>query len=215
VNLVSLGDTPLGESPIPVERVIMPYSLIRTLTDATKITTDLDTKPINESLNQIQAGLQGNNVESLNAVISAGNALMSTIDRQRGQVTAILNMTDEYIESLSNFRETLKQMVQKLAIIEETLVLYSKGFANALDGVGEMMLALKPIGDLYNNHRDDFLEKVRNWQHRARLWIDRNGLTVRVLTRFRDHIERVLDAQNAPPELLATDLCIPVPGSPC
>jgi phospholipid/cholesterol/gamma-HCH transport system substrate-binding protein len=31
----------------------------------------------------------------------------------------------------------------------------------------------------------------------------------------RRKIERVLDAQNAPPELLATDLCMPVPGSPC
>jgi phospholipid/cholesterol/gamma-HCH transport system substrate-binding protein len=215
VNLVSLGDTPLGADPIPLERVIMPYSLIRALTDATKITENVDTKPINESLNEIQSGLRGDNVDSLTAVINAGNALMSTIDRQRGQVTAILNLTDEYIQSLSNFRETLKQMIRKIAILEQTLVLYSKGFGAALNGVGDILLALKPVGDFYDNHRNDFLEKVREWQHRARLWIERNGVIVRILKRVRDHIERVLDAQNATPELLATDLCIPVPGSPC
>jgi len=215
VNLTSLGDIPLGTNPIPLERVIMPYNLVRTLTDATKITTKIDAKPINESLNEMQAGLKGDNLASLTAVIDAGNAVMSTVDRQRGQVTAMLNVTDEYVQSLSNYRETLKKMVREMAIIEQTLVLYSKGFATALDGVGDMLLALKPIGDFYGTHRDDFLEKVRDWQHRARLWIERNGLIVRVLTRLRDHMERVLDAQNAPAELLATDLCIPTPGSRC
>ncbi len=215
VNLVSIGDTPLGANHIPLERVTMPYSLIRTLNDATKITENLDPKPINESLTEIQTGLTGANVETLKSVIEAGNVLMSTIDRQRGQVTAILNLTDEYIERLSGFRETLKQIVRKLAIIEQTLVLYGKGFGAALKGVGDILSALLPVGAFYENHRDVFLEKVREWHHRARLWIDRNGLIVRVLKRVQDHIERVLDIQNLPHELLATDLCIPVPGNPC
>ncbi|ETB30562.1 mammalian cell entry protein, partial [Mycobacterium avium subsp. hominissuis 10-5606] len=38
VTIISLGDAPLGSRPIPKERVTMPYSLIRTLTDSTKIT---------------------------------------------------------------------------------------------------------------------------------------------------------------------------------
>ena len=44
---------------------------------------------------------------------------------------------------------------------------------------------------------------------------DNNSRIVPRLRRIRDKIERVLDAQNASPELLATDLCIPMPGSPC
>lgn len=215
VNLVSLGAKPLGTEPIPSERVLMPYSLIRTLSDATKITDNLAAKPINQSLNEIQQGLNGNNLQSLTAVIDSGNTLMSMIDRQRGQVTAILDMSQEYIRSLNVNREMLTQMVQKMAIAEQTLVLYSKGFAAALMGLGEIVSSIGPVGTFYLNHRDDVLEKLRQWQQRARMWIDRNGVIVRVLTRTRDHIERVLDAQNAAPQLLATDLCIPVPGSPC
>ena len=52
VNIVSLGDTPLGAKPIPVERVTMPYNLMRTLTDATKITENVNPTPINESLDR-------------------------------------------------------------------------------------------------------------------------------------------------------------------
>jgi virulence factor Mce-like protein len=216
VNLVSLGDQPLGNDAIPRERVIMPYNLIRTLTDATKITDDVDPTPIKESLDEMQAGLQGTNVESLNAVIKAGNTLMSTIDRQRGQVTKILDLSDEYIERLSGFRETLKEMVRKVAIVEQTLILYSNGFGKSLDGLGDIVAAIGiPLTPFYAKHRDDFLEKIRNFVQKGRLWVDHNGLIVRILKRTQDHIMRILDIQDSAPELLATDLCIPAPGTAC
>lgn len=38
VNINSIGDTPLGAEPIPLERVTMPYNLMQALTDTTKVT---------------------------------------------------------------------------------------------------------------------------------------------------------------------------------
>ncbi|ETZ43462.1 mce related family protein [Mycobacterium avium MAV_061107_1842] len=216
VNLVSLGNKPLGNRAIPLERVTMPYNLMRALTDATKITEGVDPKPIRQSLDRIQAGLNGTNVDTLSAVIDAGNALTSTIDRQRGQITTILNLSDEYIDQLSNYRERLQELVSKLSILEQTLVLYGKGFAGALSGMGDIGDAfLEPFGKFWVNHREEFIEKVREWQDRFRRWANNNSRIIPRLRRIRDKIERVLDAQNARPELLATDLCIPMPGSPC
>lgn len=215
VSIESLGDQPLGSAPIPADRVTMPYSLIRTLTDATKITEEVDAKPINESLDEIQQGLNGSNVEVLAAVIDAGNGLVDTIERQRGQVSAILDLSDEYIESLANFGDELKQLVLKVSIVESTLSLYSKALASSITGLSQVVRGIEPIGEFYLGHRDKFLEKVRQWQERARMWADRSGLIVRGLQRVRNKLERVLDAQNASPELLATDLCLPVAGLAC
>ncbi|MGA7054046.1 MAG: MlaD family protein, partial [Mycobacterium sp.] len=50
VNIVSLGDTPLGAEPIPAERVTMPYNLMQTLADSTKITNKVNPTPLKESL---------------------------------------------------------------------------------------------------------------------------------------------------------------------
>ena len=216
VNIDSIGDDPLGSNPIPLERVTMPYDLVRTLSDSTKITENVSTKPINESLDRLQEGLSNQgNVESLTAVIDAGNSVMSTIERQRGQVTEILNVSDEYIEALTDFREPLTQLVRKVSIVAQTLALYSKGFAATIDGLGETLMALRPIGDFYDNHRVEFIEKVRQYQARARLFVERNGVTLRLLQRVQNLFDRILDAQNAGPALLATDLCIPIPGAPC
>lgn len=215
VNLVSLGNAPLGANPIPVQRVTMPYSLIQTLAQATKITDNLHPQPIKDSLDQLQQGLAGTNLQSLSAIVDAGNSLTSTIAKQRNQLSDILNMSDEYIRSLKDFGEELKQIVRKVSILEGTLVVYSKGLSVAINGVGSILQVLGQLGEFYQNHRDQFLEKVRDFQAKARFWDDRAGVSVRALRLMRNKLERVLDAQNAPPELLATDMCIPVPGSGC
>jgi phospholipid/cholesterol/gamma-HCH transport system substrate-binding protein len=216
VNIDSLGDSPLGDRAVPRERVTMPYSLIRSLTDATKITEGVQTAPINQSLDQVQQGLTGPNLESISSIVDAGTKLTDTLDRQRGQLSAILNLSDEYIEHLSNYRSQFQELIQKIAILEQTLILYGKGFAAALKGLGEIgQRAVVPLGVFYTNHRDKFLAKFIHWQQVVRTWADRSGLVVRILRRTRNRMQRTLDAQNAPPELLATDLCIPLPGSPC
>jgi phospholipid/cholesterol/gamma-HCH transport system substrate-binding protein len=193
----------------------MPYSLIRTLNDTTKITDNVAPQPINESLNQIQQGLGGKNIESVAAIIDAGNSLMSTIQRQQGQVTQILNVSDEFVRAITNYREPLVQLVRKISIVIATLELYGKGFASAIEGLGEAVSSLRPVGDFYLNHREEFIEKVRDYQAKFRMFVERNGVTIRSLRRVQNVFDRILDAQNASPGLLATDLCIPLPGSQC
>lgn len=216
VNVVSLGDKPLGDAPIPMDRVRMPYNLMQTLADSTKITENVDPRPVRESLDRLQQGLNGTNVEALTAVIEAGNSLTGIMDRQRGQISQILNLSDEYIATLAGYRDKLKDLIYKISIVEQTLVVYGKGFAGALKGMGEISDAfLVPFGKFWVNHREEFIQKVKDWQERVRRWVDNNSRIVPRLRRVRDKLERVLDAQNARPELLATDLCIPMPGSPC
>ena len=215
VNIASMGSVPLGDQVIPKSRVTMPYSLVRALTDSTKITTGVDTRPVNESLDQVAQGLTGTNIEVVSTVIDAGNALMSTVERQRGQVTSILNLSDEYIRSLSAYRDKFAQLVRKASILTQTLVIYDKGFSQTLQGLGDVLLALKPLGDFYETHRIEFVEKVRSFLEKGRLFVERNGLIIRGLKRVQNLFDRVLNAQNAEPALLATDLCVPIPGSAC
>jgi phospholipid/cholesterol/gamma-HCH transport system substrate-binding protein len=142
--------------------------------------------------------------------------MTDVLDRQRGQLSTILALSDEYIQRLGSYRGQLQDMIRKVAILEETLTIYGKGFAGAMQGMGQLVLSLKPVADFYFNHRTDFLDKLTGWQDTFRMWADRSGLIVRILRRVRDRMEGAVDAQNdTPPELLATDLCIPVPGSAC
>lgn len=215
VNIDSIGDIPIGGKPIPRERVTMPYSLIETLSDTTKITQHVKSKPINESLNEIQQALTGENVESVSAVIDAGNSLVSAMEKQRGQVTEILDVTNQYVRTFTGYRDKLEVMIRKMSIILQQFSLYSRGFGDALYGLGEVLMSLRSVGEFYTDHEAEFIEKVRNYMEKTRLLVARNGLAVRGVKRAQNLLNRIFDAQNAPPGLLATDLCIPLPGSPC
>jgi phospholipid/cholesterol/gamma-HCH transport system substrate-binding protein len=217
VTLVPLGDRPLGRHAIPIDRVTMPYSLIRTLSDATKITDRVSPQPINESLKQIQHGLAGSNTEILAKVLDAGNSVSEVLERQRGQLTSILEMSNEYVETMNGNRELLEHLISRIAILEETLVLYGKGFGESIDGLGKIVDDIYPVVPFYFSHKQDFLARVRGILGEIQAIADRNGLVVRVLRRIRGRMQTTLDAQNAgtPSELLATDLCFPIEGSRC
>lgn len=193
----------------------MPYNLMQALSGTTKLTQNVDPKPIKASLDEIQRGLIGTNVEAIAAAIDAGNSLMTTIEQQRGQVAAILDVSNEYIGALNDHRDEIAELVRKMSIVTQTLMLYGKGLEAQIDGLGETLLAIRPVADAYEAHRSEFVEKLRQYQHRARLSVERNGLVVRALQRTQNLFDRILDAQNARPALLATDLCMPLPGSPC
>lgn len=215
VNITSLGEAALGTKFIPVERVTMPYNLMRVLADTPKITGEVNPIPINESLTQLQQALTGTNLDSLSAIVDAGDALISTIEKQRGQITQILDLSDEYIRSLTGFSDGLRALVRKAALTEQALTLYGQEFGDAMQGIADVFDALAPLGDYYFNHRSDFLQKVRHYQETSRYWMERYGVIVRALRLMRRKIERVLDAETAAPELLATDICMPVPGMAC
>jgi virulence factor Mce-like protein len=217
VTIDSLGDAPLGSRPIPLDRVTMPYSLIRTLADTTKITNNVAPRPINESINDIQQGLTGTNTDTVAEILNAGNAITQTLDRQRGELSSILELSNEYIARLNNNRELLEYMISRVAILEETLVLYGNGFAGALSGLGQIGIRLEAINRTYMPHRTEFLARVHGILGEIQTIADRNGLLVRVLRRIRGRMEGTLAAQNngTPPELFATDLCFPTEGSRC
>jgi virulence factor Mce-like protein len=217
VTVIPLGDAPLGTKAIPLDRVTMPYSLIRTLTAATKITDNVAQRPISASIDQVSRGLTGPNTEVITEVLKAGNSISETLERQRGQLSAILEMSNEYIGKLNDSRELLEYLIARVAILEETLVLYGKGFSRAIDGLGEVGRRLDAVSAFYFPHRSDFIARLRGVLGEFQTVADRNGLMVRILRRIRGRMETTLAAQNqgTPPELFATDLCIPTEGNRC
>jgi virulence factor Mce-like protein len=217
VTIVPLGRMPLGNRAIPKERVTMPYNLMQTLTDSTKITEGVAPRPIKESVDQLQHALTGTNTKTVSAILDAGNSVTDMLNQQRGQMSKILDLSDEYIERLTKYDGKLEEYLRRISILEQTLILYGKAFGDGITKLGGVGWVLGPVFESYFSHRDDFLQRIRNILGDARTIGDRSGTMVRVLQRIHDRMEVALDKQNnfTRPELLATDICIPMHGSPC
>jgi virulence factor Mce-like protein len=221
VTIVSLGDKSLGRTAIPEERVTMPYSLIQVLSDTTKVTEHVAPMPIADSINQVQQGVTDTNSDVLAELLSAGNNLTDSLQRQRGQISSILEMSNEYVERLNDNQQLVEYMISRLAVIEESLMLYQKGFFGSIAKFGEVLRRLEgPLGT-YMDHRTEWLQRLQGIQNEYQAIADRtgnsSGYLQRILRRLRWRMEVSVDQQDADtrPELLATDLCIPIEGSPC
>ena len=64
-------------------------------------------------------------------------------------------------------------LISKVAVLEQTLILYGEGFAGALQALGDVGDSLYSLGPFYDKHRQRFIEKMRNWQQTFRSWADR------------------------------------------
>jgi hypothetical protein len=99
--------------------------------------------------------------------------------------------------------------------------LYHKGFTGAISEFGEVLRRLEAPLRMYMDHRTDWLQRLQGTLNEFQAIADRkgnaNGYLLRILRRIRHRMELSLDQQDADtrPELLATDLCIPLEGSPC
>ncbi len=221
ITIVSLGDRPLGGQAIPQDRVTMPYSLIQVLSDTTKITEHVAPVPIAESIDQIQHGVTDANSDVLAELIQAGNNLTDSLQRQRGQISSILDTSNEYIERLNDNQQLVEYMISRLAVVEESLMLYGRGFVSAISTFGEIMRRLEEPLKTYMDHRTDWLQRLQGIQNEYQAIADRtqnaSGYLQRILRRIRWRMELSLDQQDADsrPQLLATDLCVPIEGSPC
>ena len=216
VNIDSLGDTALGDHAITRERVTLPYSLIRALTDTTKITQGVPDRSGQPSAEPGTAGVDRPEPRVASRRSShAGSKLTETLDRQSGQLSAILtcpmNTSTAWPTTAANFRSWSARSPswsRRWCCTARACPRPWWAWATSSQGLG-------PVGELYLNHRDKFLARFIHGQQTIRAWADRSGLIVRILRRTRDRMEATLDVQHAPPELLATDLCIPLPESPC
>ncbi len=219
VNVTSLGDVPLGSTPIPKARVRMPYSLMQTLTDVEEVTENIDPAPVERGLDELGTGLSGTGADALQNMLDAANSVVSVVSRQRGQVSRILSVSDEYLASLNGFRGQLVELIRKAAILEQTLVTYGDGFSGALLGLGEVgQRAATPIGTFYGTHREQVLDVVEQLLGVAGALENQTEPMIEGLRGLRERMQQVLTAAGGEadePTLLATDLCIPLPGKPC
>ena len=69
-------------------------------------------------------------------MLNAGNSIADILERQRGELSKILQLSDEYIDRLTSYRAQLQDYIRKAAILEESLILYGKSFGDSLLGLG-------------------------------------------------------------------------------
>ncbi|BAW08088.1 MlaD family protein [Nocardia seriolae] len=218
VALVSAGATALGDRTIPSARVHLPYRLPELLDAAPAKSAAIDAPTIGADLDRAAAALDAN-PGSVKSMIDSVQALAGIMDRQREQIGTSLAVSQEYLDAFDNQRDALFTMLRKAAIVLRVLDDTHVEFAYAYQGLGRVFTSVKSLTAFYSNHRDELYDAVQQLDAAARSVNTDIPTLIGQLQGFITHLQSLLGPDGVRlvggDQVLATDLCVPIPGRSC
>lgn len=149
VALYPAGTAPLGDQPIPADRIRLPYSLIETFQDATAPLAAVDGDTVRENLAAANSAIESS-PEALRTTLDTVGKYVDMLDRQRSQVSKSIAILDEYITMYDGAKSDLGRLMDNVNLLEDLLLSKKAELAEAvrlLVSVVNRLAGLAPTWD--------------------------------------------------------------------
>lgn len=218
VTVVPLGRAPLGSRVIPVDHVTVPYSIGDVLQAAPHVTDKVDGATVDANIDQVAQALQHNST-SVGSLISGMNSIAAVMDRQRGQVEQITGLASEYLKSFDANRDFVFDLIRQIDIVVSTYNNAHVGFNEAYSLLGDVLMRVQPEMKFYLDHKDQVRAVVDQVKKSIENLDTTMGPAIDKLQGLRAQLEAWLTPQGLATvsggTILASNICIPLPGRTC
>ncbi|OHT79331.1 hypothetical protein BKG69_13140 [Mycobacteroides chelonae] len=220
VNLISAGSAPLGTATIPASRARPPYQLTTLLADSAEKLQQIDPAPLGVSLDQLATGLE-KNPAAITTITTSMRAITQILNDQQQQVRSTLNAAQEIVHTAAVNHDVLVGLLKKTAVLVASLDNFKVGFSQAITGLAKIFDRLVVLTNFYDSHREwllDVLQRVNNSLNVINTDVPR---IIWNLGNFITTLRNLILPPGASPitvpekELVATDMCVPIPGRTC
>ncbi|MFC4125183.1 MlaD family protein [Nocardia rhizosphaerae] len=213
VALYPAGSRPLGEEPIPADRIRLPYSLIETFQDATTPLAAVDGDTVRENLAAASSAIESS-PEALRTTLDTVGKYVDMLDRQRSQVSTSIAILDEYVSMYDGAKSDLGRLMDNVNLLEDVLLGRKAELAEAvrlLTSVVNRLATLAPSWEstLKPQARAlaDALPRIRELEGRfAPLLATVSSLQAKLAELATPEAGIVVDQ---------SDVCVPLPGKAC
>ncbi|MBW0270002.1 mammalian cell entry protein [Nocardia sp. MH4] len=131
VALYPAGSRPLGDAPIPADRIRLPYSLIETFQDATTPLAAVDGDTVRKNLAAANTAIAAS-PEALRSTLDTVGKYVDMLDRQRSQVSKSIAILDEYISMYDGAKSDLGRLMDNVNMLEDVLLSKKAELAEAV-----------------------------------------------------------------------------------
>ena len=218
ITLIPLGEIPIGDQPIPMEQVQVPYSIGDVLQAAPNTTDNVKGETVDANLDEVARAL-GDNPSSVGSVISGMTSIARIMDEQREQVRTVAALAAEYTQTFNANREFVFDLIRQIDIVLSTYNNTHVGFNEAYRLLGEVLMTLAPFESYYLDHKEEVLGAVNQAKSVIEDFQTTVGPTITNLETMRSQLAAWLTpdglATIAGGQLMASDICVPVPGRKC
>ncbi|MBF6277482.1 MULTISPECIES: MlaD family protein [Nocardia] len=218
VTIVPLGRGALGSRVIPADHVTVPYSIGDVLQAAPHVTDKVDGSTVDANIDQFAQALQHNST-SFASVISGMNSIASVMDRQRSQIEQITGLASDYLKTFNGSRDFVFDLIRQIDVVVSTYDNAHAGFNEAYSLLGDVLMRLQPEMKFFLDHKDQVRDAVEKVKTSIESFTTNMGPAIDKLRDLRAQLEAWLTPQGlatvAGGTVLATDICVPLPGRTC
>ncbi len=217
VAVFPAGDTPLGEQPIPADRVQLPYNLVEAIQDAQRPLAAVDGDTVRRSLADVTASLAASPT-SVGALTDALRITVDMLDKQNDDVSRALNVAEEYLTVLNNSRSVIGAMLNKIGLMETQVLDRKADVAEALRVATELLSRIAAVEPAWRDQLEPIADRIVAVVPQLDELGRRLGTVADLLTQAADRFRNIIT-----PNGIAIDqsdqtvrpICIPVPGKGC
>ncbi|WP_180819525.1 MlaD family protein [Gordonia terrae] len=218
VTLVPAGNSPLGSKVIPSAKVVVPYSISDVLQEAPRITGEVRARELDANIQQVSRALTSNS-SSVGSMIQGLDSIATIMDQQREQVSTTLDLAQDYLATFTRDREFLFNLIKK---IERVLTRYNAtwaGFNETYNLLGEVVDRISPLTWFYYHNKEELKAAVTTLRNGFRSIQEDMNPMIDQLTAILDGLRKMAGPGGVRKALggvvLASDVCVPVPGKRC
>lgn len=211
------GTTPLGKSTIPVDRVRLPYSLVRILQDAAAPISQVDGDTVRANLTALQESL-ATSPDSLRRLGAAMQSFVGILQRQNTEVSRALAVMDEYMKTVDSNKSLIGTFVREIGML---LVLGLDKRAEievALTIAAQLLSRLAAVEPSWREVLAPLAGKLRELLPQLEELGAQLDIAIPAWKDLRDRLV-AMTASGAGPVIdqsaLTAAVCVPVPGRGC
>lgn len=218
ITLIPMGTEPVDDTAIPAAQVTVPYSIGDVLQAAPKVTDEVNATDIDANLNQVADALQSN-PDSIGSMISGMTSIARVMNRQREQVRTITDLASEYLSGFNADRDMIFHVIREMDLVLSTYNTNHAGFNEAYRLLGYILMTVAPFEEYYLNHSDELAGRIAEARTAIEEFNANMGPAIDALTTARADLAAWLTPEGIADigggRLMASDICLPVPGREC
>ncbi|NKY18650.1 MCE family protein [Tsukamurella spumae] len=214
------GTKPLGDKPIPPDRVSMPYSLLETFQQATPKVEKIKATPIRESMSQLNQALE-DQPESIRNTVSTFNRMFENILRQQDQAGDFVKVMGEYSTTVNQNGDLLLSLMRNMSMFFSAAEVNLSGFQSYLTGLTEFTQRLNPLLNVYLNNIDPLASRFDALVAKAKDVVKQAEPAIANAKELLAGLQKTIapdgtiQLNQSEKTFLATNVCIPSPGVTC
>lgn len=218
ITLIPLGSAPLGNVPISAAQVQVPYSIGDVLQAAPNVTDKVDGGTIDSNLDEVSRAL-AENPTSVSSMIGGMTSIARVMDEQREQVRTVAALASEYTQTFNANREFVFDLIRQIDLVLSTYNTNHVGFNEAYRLLGEILMTAQPFEAYYLDHEGEVLGAVNQARSVIEGFQADIGPSITNLEALRTELAEWMTPEGllsvGGGKLMATDICLPVPGRKC